>query len=239
MANPVKLYHREMHEKVGFFANWLPGDPLEIGAIGVLTDGRFRKESSLKELKIACQESDPGYPQDLHYTSNSGVKISTSGQASAVATASAEVAIEFSQQGAFVFQAVGLRGRQLENRAAVARGVLQADEEERWQRNWVLIESLHVADCATIIVAESSGAGLVLAAKAGGTISAAALADPKLDVQVKSSSGSLVQVLCERKLRPLYKCVHLAGGWLPGTKKRLEARAGGLSPVEVRELLDS
>jgi len=22
MANPVRLYHREMHEKVGFFANW-------------------------------------------------------------------------------------------------------------------------------------------------------------------------------------------------------------------------
>ncbi len=239
MPNPVKLYHREMHERVGFFANWLPGDPLEIGAIGVLTDGRFRRESSLRELKIACDESDPGNPQNLHYTSSSGVKIKTSGQASAVATADAEVAIEFSQQGAFIFQAVGLRGRQIENRTAVARGVLQADDQDRWQRNWVLIDSLHVADCATIIVAESSGAGLVLAAKAGGTISAAALADPKLDVQVKSSSGRLVQVICERKLRPLYNCVHLAGGWLPGSEKRLKARADGLTPVDVRELLDS
>jgi hypothetical protein len=86
--------------------NWLPGDPLEIGAIGVLKDGRFRRESSLKELKIPCEESEAGYPQNLHYTSNSGVKISTSAEASAVETANAEVAIEFSQQGAFIFQAV-------------------------------------------------------------------------------------------------------------------------------------
>jgi hypothetical protein len=46
---------------------------------------------------------------------------------------------------------------------------------------------LHVADCAAIFVAESSGAGLVRAAKAGGTISAAALADPKLDVKLNPS----------------------------------------------------
>jgi hypothetical protein len=59
MSNPVKLYHREMHEKIGFFANWLPGDPLAIGAIGVLADGQFRQESSLQELKIPCKESDP------------------------------------------------------------------------------------------------------------------------------------------------------------------------------------
>src|SRR6266852_7385734 len=126
MSNPVKLYHREMHEKIGFFANWLPGDPLEIGAIGVLADGRFRRESSLRELTIPCKESDAGYPQELHYTSSSGVKISTSAQASVVATGNAEVAIEFSQEGAFIFQAVGLRARQLENRSVVTSGVLQA-----------------------------------------------------------------------------------------------------------------
>lgn len=239
MANPVRFYHREMHEKVGFFANWLPGDPLEIGAIGVLRDGRFRKESSLRDLKISCHEGEPGYPQDLHYTSSSGVKISSSAQASAVATANAEVAIEFSQEGAFIFQAVGLRSHQIENRAAVARGILRADEDNQWQGNWVLIDSVYMADCATIIVSESGGAGLVLAAKVGGTISAAALADPKLDVEVKSSRGRLVQVICERKLRPLYNCVHLAGGWFPGTKKRLETRASGLAAVGIDELLDS
>jgi hypothetical protein len=122
---------------------------------------------------------------------------------------------------------------------AVTRGVLQADKDERWQRNWVLIDSLHVADCATIIVAESGGAGLVLAARAGGPISAAALADPKLDVQVKSSSGRLVRVISERNLRPLYRCVRLAGGWFPGSKKKPEARAGTLNSVGLQDLLDS
>jgi hypothetical protein len=240
MSNPVKLYHREMHEKIGFFANWLPGDPIEIGAIGVLVDGRFRQESSLVELQIPFNESAPGYPQDLRYTSSSGVKVSTSAEGSIAATASAEVSIEFSEEGAFIFQAAGLRARQLDNRSTVTRGVLEADRDDRWQRNWVLVEALHIAECATIIVSESNGAGLVLAAEAGTLISAAALADPKLGLRVRSSSGRLVQVICGRKLRPLYRCVRLSGGWLPGTTKKLEPRTGSsLTGVEIRELLAS
>lgn len=121
----------------------------------------------------------------------------------------------------------------------MTRGILEADSNNRWQSNWLLVEALHVADCATIIVSESSGAGLVLAAQADGPISVAALADPKLGLHVTSSRGRLVQVICGRKLRPLYRCVRLSGGWLPGMKKKLEPRGHSLARVEIRELLDS
>jgi hypothetical protein len=239
MSNPVRLYHREMHKQIGFFANWLPGDPIAIGAIGVLADGRFRQESSLSELDIPCKESEPGFPQDVGYTSSSGVKLNTSAQGSVAATAKAEISIEFSENGAFIFQAIGLRGRQLANRASVTKAILEADDSERWQSSWLLVDGLHIADCATIIVSEGSGAGLTLAAQADGPISAAALADAKLGLHVTSSRGRLVQVICGKKLRPLYHCVRLSGGWLPGSKRRLESRGRSFAPVEVSKLLES
>lgn len=34
MASPVQRYQQEMHENIGFFATWLPGDLLELGDIG-------------------------------------------------------------------------------------------------------------------------------------------------------------------------------------------------------------
>ena len=34
MVSPVQRYQREMHDNIGFFATWLPGDLLELGDIG-------------------------------------------------------------------------------------------------------------------------------------------------------------------------------------------------------------
>jgi hypothetical protein len=57
MASPVKLYQQEMHSNLGFFANWLPGDPIEVGDVGVLESGRFRRVVSLEDLGIGCDVS--------------------------------------------------------------------------------------------------------------------------------------------------------------------------------------
>ncbi len=61
MASPVNLYHREMHDRFGFLATWLPGDS---GDVGSLIGGRFRKVASLEELGIEVEEGKIGAPQD-------------------------------------------------------------------------------------------------------------------------------------------------------------------------------
>src|SRR5262245_51278402 len=113
MASPVMLYHQEMHNNLGFFATWLPGDPIEIGDVGVLENGRFRPMTSLKEFGIACDISTSQSAQNVHYTSRQGTKIATSSGAAATAIAKAEITIEFSRQGAFVFNASPLRPQRL------------------------------------------------------------------------------------------------------------------------------
>ena len=83
MASPVKIYQSEMHHNLGFYATWLPGDPIEIGDVGVLLDGRFRRLTSLTDLGISYDLSAAGTTQNVQYTSAKGAKVGAATSASA------------------------------------------------------------------------------------------------------------------------------------------------------------
>jgi hypothetical protein len=165
MPSPVRTYHAEMHRNLGFFATWLPGDPIEIGDAGLLVEGRFRRLSSLSELGIRYTQSESTASQNLQYTSTEGTKIDPTIGGAVAGVAKAQIAISFSADGAFVFHATGLRVQRLQELTSVGRGVLAAYEKGRWRKEWLLVETLHLADCATIIVSQDSSAGLVLRAQ--------------------------------------------------------------------------
>jgi hypothetical protein len=245
MGSPVKLYQREMHDKLGFFATWLPGDPLEVGDVGVVEGGRFRKMTSLEELGIASTVADGEAMQDLQYTSSEGTKISTSAGAAVAPVAKAEITVEFSRQGAFVFHASSLQPRGLQNRAKVENGIVEAYQAARWQQEWLLVESLHTATRATIIVSEDQSAGLVLAASADTPIPGVSLADPKVGLTIASTRGRIVHIIGGVGMRPLYSCLRLKDSWLKGPKLkpvrggRAESAAIPLSRPSIEELLNS
>jgi len=239
MANPAKRYQREMHSRLGFYANWLPGDHLEIGAVGVLSDSRFHRQTSLQELGIEFTEGPAGQRQDLRYTSSAGVAIAMTADASAAAIGQAGLSITFSEEGSFLFHALGLRQRELQERGRVAKAVIDLHHERKWKRNWVLVTGVHVADSATIIVSETQGAGVTLDASGAGPLSSDVLADASAGLRVTGSVGRLLIILCESRLRPLYTCVGLSGGWLPGDSPSVKARAHPIETWPIEALLNS
>ncbi len=209
MASPVKIYQREMHKRLGFFPTWLPGDPIEIGDVGLLNAGRFRRMTSLNELSIPCEIATGPTKQDVQLTSSNGTKLTTAGGISASASIRAEITVEFSRAGAFIFNASTLRPQYLVNRSEVTTGILEAFKAERWERNWVLVDSLHIADRATIIVSEEDSARITLVAENAGTLQGISLADPRFNFAVVSTRGSMVHVVSGRNLHPLYSCLGL------------------------------
>jgi hypothetical protein len=244
MASPVKLYQREMHDNLGFFATWLPGDPIDVGDAGRLEDGRFRRLASLKQLDIPYETGTSSAKQDVQYTSTQGTKLVVSGGAAAVGLAEAEITIEFSRTGAFVFHASGLRLQRLENRSVVAEELMKAYQEDRWCRDWFLVEALHVAEWATIVVSQDSSARLVLMADVAG-IPAISLANPKIGLTVASMCGKLVHVVGGRRLHPLYSCMRLRAPLFGGPSVEPVRGAGDRSSETVflrpaiNELLNS
>jgi hypothetical protein len=79
--------------------------------------------------------------------------------------------------------------------------------EERWNKDWVVIESLYEAECAVIIVALSDNAKVGLSVKAGFPLAGMApLANAHAQgvLGVTSMSGDSTVIMSEQALTPLF-----------------------------------
>jgi hypothetical protein len=207
MASPVKLYQQEMHKNVGFFATWLPASTLELGDVGVLEAGRFRRIGSLKELGIPHSEIREGTPENMSYSASAERKIGASAQAAtAVPVARAELSIRFTRQGGYVFEAVGARNVEIADRLVLAERILAVYAQDRWQKDWLMVDAIYRAVSATIIVSEDSSSEITFSASGTVPPGSLPLADPKLGLSISSSSGKIVHVIAHNDLTPLYSC---------------------------------
>jgi hypothetical protein len=247
MASPVKLYQREMHRNLGFFATWLPSTVIELGDIGVLDGGRFRRVASLKELGISQLDIREGTPENVSYSASAKRSDGISaGAGTVVPVASAELSIQFSSQGGYVFEALAMRQMEIADRLALAAGLLQAYEKGQWQKEWLLVDALYNAESATILVSEDTTSEIVLKASAAVLpVGSLPLADPRLKLAVASSSGKIVHVVATNNLRPLYSCVRVRDPLLFGkpsvvaVRGRTDQTANALGRPGIEDLLDS
>jgi len=247
MASPVKLYQREMHNNLGFFATWLPSTPIALGDIGVLEGGCFRRVASLKELGIDGSDVREGTAENVSYSASAKRTDNMSvGAGTAVPLASGELTIKFTNEGGYVFEALEMTQIELADRLLLASHLLKAYEEGRWQKEWLLVDALYRAESATILVSEDSSSEIVLKASAAvlptGLIP---LADPKLGLGVVSSSGKIVHIVAANNLHPLYSCVKVRDPLLFGKPSVVPVRGladqhpSSLGRPGIDELLNS
>jgi hypothetical protein len=231
MPAPAQIYQQEMHDNIGFFATWLPGDHLEVGDVGTFESGRFRKHASLSEFGLTLRVEKKGSPQNLQYTSRSGTNISINLDAAADVgvSGSAKIAIEFNQQGAFVFQAANVQKIELADKLRLADNIIKI---EKWNLNWYIIDSIHIADCASIIISEDDAAGITLRANVDGDLGPVPLADTAVQFSVSSSNGRMLQVVAGRDLCPLFSCIKVKETWFSGRKiVPVRGQSSGLDQV--------
>jgi hypothetical protein len=208
MATPVRLYQDEMHKNLGYFATWLPSDPIRLGDIGILEGGRFRRQGSLEELGIHGAGLREGIAEDMSYSASAERTTGVSaGASAAVPVAKAEFSIKFSRQGGYVFEALGIRSAEFGSRLALAEQILGAHDRGQWQDPWLVVDSVYTAASATIIVSEASSSEIVLKASGNVPIGSLPLADPKLGLTVTASNGKIVHLVARNNLSPLYSCM--------------------------------
>ncbi|MBN8487162.1 MAG: hypothetical protein J0M20_05480 [Burkholderiales bacterium] len=211
MGSPVKTYQTEMYENFGFFATWLPGDPIEVGDVGVFEEGRFRREARLSDFQIPCQVEVADNASDVQFTSRNGVQLSTSAGASAGAVGELRMSIQFTGDGAFLFHASGLKVHRLGNRPEVTAAVLGLYERKRWKKEWLIVEAVHTAARTTVLISEDKAAKVELAAKSElpVPVPVASLATPDAKVQVTASEGKVFQSIGASNQHPLYACLRV------------------------------
>jgi hypothetical protein len=245
MGSPVQLYLEQLHQRLGYFATWLPNDLIAIGDIGVLEGGRFRKVASLDELGIKCGVSEAGQPATFNYSSTNYTHVEAGGGAEVAELARAEIKFTFTRRGAYALQATNARNLQMANRVVVAEAILDRLLSQKWELQWLVIEALYEADAATVIVSQEDKGELVLSAEMELPVGTLPLADPKLGLRVESTSGTVLALLAEQGLKPAYACMRVQRSWTGSTSVRPVRGTGGQSAINsferpaLAELLDS
>ena len=206
MASPVKLYQQEIHDNLGFFATWLPGDQIEVGDVGVIEGGgsgaklRYRNSVFLVLSLPASRPKTFNTRQRMERKSRRLVA-----RPHLILPEPKSRSISRTREPLFSTP----RASDSTNSttcAAVAEKVLK---NKKWKKEWFLVEGIHTAGCATVIVSETDSASLVLVANAEAPIPGVSLADPKIGLTVSATRGKIFHVLGGKNLHPLYACLQL------------------------------
>jgi hypothetical protein len=216
-----KLYAKDVYENLKYRPTWLPGSPVELGAVGVIEEGIFRSITDLQTLDIPFEVKIDSDQDTIDFASKNGVSISfkaageTNGKFQAIAKADAGVLIEFSREGAVVLQLRDVSLNRIANQSALSHALLKAmavgDELKQWQRDWVVITEVARAGRATIVISSSGKSRLEL--KASGSTASASLVDASTALSVATESEINTKVIAESGLTPLYRGLRVRRGY--------------------------
>lgn len=207
----VKKYTNELYKQFHYFATWLPGVPLELGAIGIFKNNEFTAVSSLKNEGIEFDIEDDITKSDLEHATNGAVTITTklSGTLPAAGSVLADVdagfTVEFSQQNAILFKANGTVIPRINDQIKLGKEIISRYQQDKWEKDWVVITELVKADSSTIIISSSNKGKVEL--KANANIKAAKLdiADAGLELGCPYSKDLSTKIITEKGLTPLFK----------------------------------
>lgn len=207
MSNVVKWYRRQVRRKLDGIATWLPGDSVSVGEIGVFVGNRFRRESDLGALGVDVDRrvGDPR-PWKLESTNQVSVRAGASGGGSGV---SGVFSVTFATSGSYLLHAHNARHIETLNAREIRDRVIEAAIEGDWNAEWFLIDSVYIADRATIIVAAGAEAGIDLEVAGDEVPAAPTFAHPEAKITATRTSGEVFQFINLPDATPLFTCRRL------------------------------
>ncbi|MBP1468908.1 hypothetical protein EYB53_024580 [Candidatus Chloroploca sp. M-50] len=221
MTATAQQYTREIQTNLKYHAIWLPGTPIDLGAIGDVQDGVFVPMDNITQaLAIPVQPEllpEHGGESILHQ-SQSGVTYQTKvgGETSAlfkwIGAAEAGIAFDFKRQGACVLSLQGCRTRRIANQLALQRELLKRIDYH-WKLSYAVITEVVLAGSGTVLVCEDNQAYIELTA--GGAIKnpLADLGRADLNLRIAHSEGTLFSIVGATNFTPLFRAIRVSQGW--------------------------
>ncbi len=240
MADASNLYVKSIYDKFSYLATWLPNTRLELGDVGIREGEFFKRMTSLKDMGASFNVRSGNSSVDFTYTSKSGVILKTkaAGEVAAGTTlpvAQAGILIDFSKEGAFLFQALGCLVDELDDKTGLGQAIIELHKKGNWDLNWAVVDTVVKANSATIVVSNSHNAALELTAKA--PVAATNLANLDTGLTVNSQRGDVIRFLAINGLIPLFKLSRIKKSILSqllGTRQPIYF--GGKAPADPAHL---
>lgn len=217
MTSLAELYQQEIHDEIGLFPTWLPGDHIKLGDVGILSGGRFKTLSSIATLAtdwgdgIEINEEKAGTAERFTYQSNCVIDIKASGSAEttigSTTIGKCELKLAFSKNGAFIFDSVGAQHYRIQNQLALNDWILAQYAKKKWKKEWHVIDELYSAVRTVVIVCQSNLASLILKGNIplltpNGKLS---LADVSTEFSIIPQNGDVLYHV-GNSTQPLYSC---------------------------------
>jgi hypothetical protein len=203
-------YTREVYEKFGYFAGWLPSSRLALGDVGTFAGRRFTKLTTLADLRVPFTTDAPGAIADLEYASSGAVAVAADTDAAAGGAGPfAAVSITFSREGATFFQAGGCADQTIADLPGLEAALLPLCRERRWRPEYFVVTSLVSTGPTAILVSQDRGARIDLkvgAADLGGPIPVARGAG---NLSVTARSGLAASVITPDGATPLFRAARM------------------------------
>ncbi len=217
MASPAEIYVNGIRKKIKtYYAAWLPNEELLLGDVGVISDNFFTRVTSLKKLGIDFEERKDLDPTSIDLVSDSGVGISfkVAGEVSSMAPnipqGEAGVAVEFTENGAFVFNAPVSYLPSIEDLEHLEEQIREAYKEGRWDSKWRVIVRLLLTPTVTILVSQSSKSKIELAAQGNINGGSFELGDAKIALTAYHQSGDVLKILTAKNKTPMFQVAGLS-----------------------------
>jgi hypothetical protein len=222
MSSAGTIYTRELRQRFGYSATWVPNAEVRLGDVGTLDGHTYRRVASLGDFGIEFDVRESRTRGVYEFASAGSVSFGfkaegePGGPLSSLATAEAGISIDFSSGNASVFQAAGCTVAEISDQHRLGEQLLQLDSEDRWRREYVVVCELIRADRATVLVSSTSGAQVEFRTKAGIPLGPQSLVDAEAGLNLARSHGLALQIVTEGDLTPLFRA--------RGIKRRLLQR---------------
>jgi hypothetical protein len=218
MSQIYDLYSGGIKKKLkNYWAAWLPTTRYELGDIGEFNGTLFEKVGSLAELGIPFRVAQDTAPSPLDFVSESGVSVNikaageTNTAFASVPQGSAGIKIDFGSQGAFVVECPETFEQAMAQPMALEQAILSAHKEGTWKGEWAVITRIVTAPSATILISNSSSAGLELSAKADLAAGVTDLGKADLGLSIKSQRGDILKSIGAKDVTPFFQVSKLKG----------------------------
>ena len=222
-----------------------------MGDIGVLNGYYFEKVGSLVALKIPFAAAADNSPSPIELVSESGVSITLklAGELNeafaSVPQGRAGLKIDFGSKGAFVVQCPATYEPAIADPMALQKAIIDAFGEGQWQGDWGVIVRIVTAPTATILISNSTSAGLELSAKANLAAGLADLAKAELGLSLRSQRGDIIKMIGAQDVTPFFQLATLkrrlfgAPKFTTRSMRGLDHSIRGVTPSPTRERLDA
>jgi hypothetical protein len=233
-------YCKQIKENLRLHANFPPNRPVALGDYGVVQDHVFERLGNLGQLGITFA-TIPGTGQSTYQFKSKGnvdFALIAKGdvQPGGVPAVKAGLELKFSRENAVFFNAAGCTVLAIADLRAIESELLNLHDLGQWKTDFYVVTEFTSAARVTIIASADRDSEVKLEASSP-AIEAIHLGDASLDLSVKRSRNTSLEIVTEGGLTPLIQLCRLRGVFRK--EFRPEALMVTGAPVETRLAPDS